>query len=266
MEDWAWEIVGWEGTYENSRSRQVDNCRWVALPNRFDGDKISELIGSCGEVGYAIWCSLIAVGSRCKPRGLLIRKNGHPHDARSLSRITGLSIKGYNRTFPVAEACGLIVKTSLGRHLDVTPTSLGRQSKAIEGKGREGKEWNGKEGKGREAPEAEPDPESSSDNGKARSVALLRYMQSIEIVLQQGSTKGRYTQDLEAVKRWWNGIIWPKTLDTQEGERRAKHFKSIANRAIKKQGNMMAYIEAALDKEQWSNPNDSSDTPRAVDT
>ncbi len=267
MDDWAWEIVGWEDRYENSRSRQIAECRWVTLPNRFDGDKISELIGTCGEVGYGCWCSLIAVASRCKPRGLLIRKNGHPHDAHSLSRITGLSVKGYNRTFPVAEACGLIIKTSLERHPNVTSTSPRRQIKSIEGKGREGKEWKGIEGKGREAEATpEPDPEASSDNGRARSIALLKYMGTMEGVLHRGSTKGRCIQDLEAVKRWWDTSIWPKTLDTQEGERRACHFKSIAQRAIKKQGNMMAYIEAALHKEQWSSKDDSSDAQRTVNT
>jgi hypothetical protein len=101
-------IIGWDDNYENNRTRTMKKMQWVALPNSFDGDRISELIGELGADGYGAWCAVLAVASRCDTRGVLVRTTGQPHDSKSLSRITGIDAKSFDKMFPIALRIGLI--------------------------------------------------------------------------------------------------------------------------------------------------------------
>ena len=99
-------IKNWE-QYENNRTRNMAEMRWVPVPNRFDGDQITEVIEE-GSAIYGVWVAVLLVASRCKPRGELIRENGEPHDAKTLARRTRLPQKDFDRAIPILISAGLI--------------------------------------------------------------------------------------------------------------------------------------------------------------
>jgi len=99
-------IKNWD-QYENNRTRNMEDMRWVPVPNRFDGDQITEVIEE-GAAIYGAWVAVLLVASRCKPRGELIRENGEPHDAKTLSRRTRLPQKDFDRAIPILISAGLI--------------------------------------------------------------------------------------------------------------------------------------------------------------
>lgn len=101
-------IQDWDAVYENNRSRELKAPLWCAVPNRFDGEFISELIDRGGDSAYAGWVGLVLIASRCKPRGVLIRSNGAPHDPKSLARITGLTAEGFRQALSIGVELGKI--------------------------------------------------------------------------------------------------------------------------------------------------------------
>jgi hypothetical protein len=134
-----YEITGWDEHYENAASRKVESARWCPIPNRFDGDRISELIGEGGDGVYGAWCALLLLASRCTPRGVLLRSNGKPYTPASLQRVTGISKESFTEMLKLAETLGLISLESKtykqhddGHHLDTTDPS------------QKGMEWNGR--------------------------------------------------------------------------------------------------------------------------
>ena len=83
------EITNWQENFENSRTRQIQNLSFVLIPNDMSGDGYTELLDDPdGPQHFACWIAILAIASKCEPRGLLIRKNGLPHDARSMARIS----------------------------------------------------------------------------------------------------------------------------------------------------------------------------------
>lgn len=84
-------VTDWNERFENSRTREMKRMQWVPVPNRFDGDGYTELMDhDQGGLHYAAWVLLLEVASKCQERGRLLRDNGRPHDAGSLSRLTRL--------------------------------------------------------------------------------------------------------------------------------------------------------------------------------
>jgi hypothetical protein len=83
-------IADWNVHFEINRSRETKAMKWVAIPNKLDGDGYTELIcdHDHGAAHYGVWCALVLVASKCSPRGTLIRESGKPHDIKSLARIT----------------------------------------------------------------------------------------------------------------------------------------------------------------------------------
>ena len=112
------EIVDWDIHYENYRTRELKKMAWVPMPNRHDGDGYTRLMDHPnGAAHFGAWCALVEVASRCESaidtgngtgryrdsgkydnskhphgRGLLMRKNGEPHDAISLERMTRVPV------------------------------------------------------------------------------------------------------------------------------------------------------------------------------
>jgi len=82
-------IHNWSTHFENNRSRTVERLSWVAIPNRHDGENYSALIThpDAAEM-FAAWVLLVQVASKCQPRGSLLRGDGKPHNAASLSMKT----------------------------------------------------------------------------------------------------------------------------------------------------------------------------------
>lgn len=82
-------VKNWKKIYENNRSRELKEIDWVVIPNDLSGDGYTMIIERPnGAAIYGAWCAFIILASRCIPRGVLVRKNGLPHDAESISRLT----------------------------------------------------------------------------------------------------------------------------------------------------------------------------------
>lgn len=82
-------IVDWDKHFENNRSRGIVHVAWVPMPNSHDGCGYVELLShEDGAAHFGAWCVIVQVASKCNPRGTLVRSNGKPHDADSISSMT----------------------------------------------------------------------------------------------------------------------------------------------------------------------------------
>jgi hypothetical protein len=96
----VYRIRDWEGIYENNRTRELREMRWLPLPIKLAGDGYTALTElrdpSCPFLGPAIFgafVALVEVAAGCEPRGRLVRSNGAPHDAVTLARITRMPVE-----------------------------------------------------------------------------------------------------------------------------------------------------------------------------
>lgn len=96
-------VKNWSMLYENNRTRELKNMAWVPVPNSHDGDGYTALVCRAdGAQLYGAWIVILQVASKCGnpaggcdipaggcgARGTLVRDNGKPHDAASISRMT----------------------------------------------------------------------------------------------------------------------------------------------------------------------------------
>lgn len=101
-------VKNWGQIYENNRSREIKAASWVPIPNRHDDDAYLGIVDRLnGAAIFGAFVTLLMVASKCNPRGLLMRSNGIPHDAVSLSRMTRL------KEAIIAEALDLLVELSI---------------------------------------------------------------------------------------------------------------------------------------------------------
>jgi hypothetical protein len=85
----AYRFRDWDRKYEIKETRDLKAARWVALPNRLDGDFYCDIVAH--ENGAAFWgvhVAVMMVASSCQPRGTLIREDGKPHTSDTLSNKT----------------------------------------------------------------------------------------------------------------------------------------------------------------------------------
>lgn len=98
----AYRIKDWDVHFEKNRTRELKAAKWFPVPNKYDGDGYTQLMEHAnGDAIYGAWMTMLGVASRCNPRGSLVRNDGRPFDAKSLSRITRIPPKTYNAAFPV---------------------------------------------------------------------------------------------------------------------------------------------------------------------
>jgi uncharacterized phage protein (TIGR02220 family) len=89
-----YKIKDWDEHYENNRTKELRRMEWVPFQNRHDGNGFRTLIHHRrGLEFFGAWILIVEVASRCKPRGTLVKKNGAPHTAESIARMTGGSAK-----------------------------------------------------------------------------------------------------------------------------------------------------------------------------
>lgn len=82
-------IRDWEKHFENNRTRDMKNMSWIPVPNKHDGDGYTILVDhKNGAAHLGAWMVILQVASKCDPRGTLLRGNGRPHNAGSISRVT----------------------------------------------------------------------------------------------------------------------------------------------------------------------------------
>jgi hypothetical protein len=153
----VYSIRNWDTLFENNRSRQVEALKWVPMPNNHDGSGFVDLLDhEEGVAHYGCWALIVQVASKCNPRGDLVKSSGDAHTPESLAKVLRVPEKTMKNAIVRLVKIGWIQhKTSGGRQVDVTPTSLERQADVtstsggrhlgdIEEKGIEGKEEKGR--------------------------------------------------------------------------------------------------------------------------
>jgi len=79
-------IRDWDSLYENNRSRTVTTLAWVPIPNRHDGETFSRIMQhERGAEIFSAFILMVQIASKSKSRGVLMRGNGQPHTAITLS-------------------------------------------------------------------------------------------------------------------------------------------------------------------------------------
>lgn len=156
-------IVDWEENFENSRTRRIENLRWVPIPNKHDSDGYTTILDHPdGPAHYACWVVITQVASKCHPRGTLLRAPQQGHDSASLARVTRIPQELFESAIPRLLAVGWLERISsdgtaleTGCHEGVTQVAPKCHEGVTEGKGIEGKgrEEKGREKKGREGKE-----------------------------------------------------------------------------------------------------------------
>lgn len=97
----AYRIRDWSKHFENNRTRELKELRFVILPNKHDGDGYTELLDHPnGAAHYGAWVAMVQVASKCDVRGTLMRDGDRPHDPASLSRLTRLPEKVFKEAIP----------------------------------------------------------------------------------------------------------------------------------------------------------------------
>jgi hypothetical protein len=164
-------INRWGELFENNRSRSVKDLDWVSIPNRHDGENYTKIVSdAAGAEIFSGWNLIIQVASKCKPRGVLVKDSGKPHDSVSLSMKTRAPKAWFDKAFSFLSknTDWLLVKEVSDDYQN--PDSL-LPANCEEGKGREEKE-----GKGNGFPkEVEFWNSNCGDLPKAASVSEARF-------------------------------------------------------------------------------------------
>ena len=141
-------IKHWDNLYENSRSRKIENPRWVPIPNKHDGEIYSRIMFEPdGLELFAVWILILQVASKCHPRGRLVRGDGSPLDATAIMMKTRMQP---TKKDLVERAISMFlqvawleqVKCESGRDVVVSYQVSAPEGKGIEGNRREKKEDN----------------------------------------------------------------------------------------------------------------------------
>ena len=97
----TYRVRDWDVHFENNRTRELIELRYVCMPNKHDGDGYTELVDHpSGAAHLGGWCAIVQVASKCKPRGTLIREGNRPHDSASLARQTRLPKRLFDTLLP----------------------------------------------------------------------------------------------------------------------------------------------------------------------
>ena len=60
-------VKNWTDIYENNRTRELVDMKWVPVPNRHDGDGYNEIMDHPdGLAHFAAWILILQVASKCK--------------------------------------------------------------------------------------------------------------------------------------------------------------------------------------------------------
>jgi len=80
-----------QARHENDRSRELKRTDWFPFSNELSADSYVELVThEDGAAHLGVWAAILMVASKAKPRGVLVRDDGRPHNAASLARVTRL--------------------------------------------------------------------------------------------------------------------------------------------------------------------------------
>ena len=201
------------------------------------------LIGALFGLPLFLVLAVIALASRGKPRGYLITSTGRPHSPSSLSRITHLPAKDFDKVIPLCIACGLLQEvpnphrppvspTPPRRHMDVTSCPPGAPPNEREGT---------EEGKDERI-------EPASTNGAARVRGGVTFSDLVHRVVEARRRPEKRGEDLAFLMRLWDTHVWPAAATTVEGERELSRFAELAENAIKRGRDPIRYIQGVMTK------------------
>lgn len=167
----TYRIRDWGQHFENNRTRELKELRFVILPNKHDGDGYTELLDHPnGAAHYGAWVALVQVSSKgkhpaegcdnsagcCECRGALLREGAKPHDPTSLSRLTRIPTKVFEEALPRLAKIGWLdlvqPEVSLNPVVTEIPHPPAESSTAQSGTPlrKSDEEWKGMEGNGTE--------------------------------------------------------------------------------------------------------------------
>ena len=82
-------VKNWEKHYETCHSRAYKHPTWIAIPSDLTSDGYLAMMEEPdGPAMYGAFLATLLVAQRCKPRGALIKSDGTPHTAATISRKT----------------------------------------------------------------------------------------------------------------------------------------------------------------------------------
>lgn len=114
MPDGLIRIRDWNDHFENNRTRGLREMKWVPIPNKMDGDGYMDLVNhENGAEHFAAWVAMVEVASRCKPRGILLRGDGKPHNSNTLARRTKLPERIFAGAIPRLLEIGWITQATV---------------------------------------------------------------------------------------------------------------------------------------------------------
>ena len=81
-------IRNWQDLYENNRTRELKNIKWIPFPIKLSGDGYCQIMEQKnGPAIFGTFIALVEMSAQCEPRGTLIRSSGEPHTFASIGRI-----------------------------------------------------------------------------------------------------------------------------------------------------------------------------------
>lgn len=87
------EIRDWDAQFEVNRTRDRKNTTWLAWSNRLDGDSYVDIVSHENGAAYlGVWAAILMIASRSRERGRLLRDDGEPHTATSISLISRMPL------------------------------------------------------------------------------------------------------------------------------------------------------------------------------
>jgi hypothetical protein len=226
----TYSIVNWAEIYENNRSRELVNMRWVPIPNCHDGDGYIDLVDrKNGAALFGAWIAIVQLASRCKVRGVLTRDSGEPHDSKTIARVTRISEAIIEEALEVCQkVCKWLEMSNPAGGCDNPASSCDNPAGGcVEEKGRNGTELNGKE--------AAASPSIVSKKPTQQEVEA--YAIELGLTKNDGAFKfdgwlsngftanGKPVKDWKAAMRTWQrGGFFPSQKDGSPQNRRAGEY------------------------------------------
>ena len=142
----ALRIVGWGRIYENSESRKLKTLKWVAVPNKMNGEGYTALVDHPdGAAHLGAWLAILEIASSREIRGTLPDGDGTiPGICRSIGRISRLPGKIFEEVVPRLLEMGWIEEIPLSQSV----TDMPGDSPEVPGDGGRIPAAKGREGKG----------------------------------------------------------------------------------------------------------------------
>lgn len=152
-------IKDWNKYFENNRTREMVDMRWVPVPNRHDGDGYTDLMSRNNPLEiYGAWHLILQIASKCRPRGTLLREGGKAHNCESIARQTRAPEAGIRKAVVVLLSVGWL------EEIDDPAPSCGEPAP--------NRLWNGMEWNGIE------ETEKKEPNGVAAQLSALPFFDS----------------------------------------------------------------------------------------